>query len=324
MQNDVISWHSVFPDEQPNVVTRDVDVSVCLITYNHEKYIAQALESILMQNINFAIEVLVGEDDSTDGTREICWSFATRYPDKIRLFCRKKAEKLHIAGRMTGRVNALRTSEACRGRYIAFLEGDDFWIDRNKLQQQFDFMESHPEFRICGTRCLDWGPMVSRVFPAYRCGNWLSYRELGRFGGGPHTSTFFIRKSSLCAMPAWTNFVVQRDLAILLTFARLDGGIPILPIVTSVYRNFGTGIWSGATDRVDLVIDFWREFEIHAQSSGDTTGLAFARYNLVYLLRWKSCRVSELGRLWFSVYSILMRPAISIRQLRGKLRDLVQ
>lgn len=106
-------------------------VSVKTITYNHEKFIAQCIEGIMMQKTNFAFEYIIGEDCSTDSTMEIVQEYARRYPDVIRIITAEKN---------VGAVeNDNRTDRACRGKYVAFCEGDDFWTDPYKLQKQVDF-----------------------------------------------------------------------------------------------------------------------------------------------------------------------------------------
>ena len=105
-----------------------IKVSVVMLTYNHEKYIAQAIESVLMQETDFHYEIVIGEDCSTDRTREIVIEYQKKYPDKIRTL-------LH-AKNIGGNANYRQTYSECNGDYIAFLEGDDFWIDRKKLQKQ--------------------------------------------------------------------------------------------------------------------------------------------------------------------------------------------
>jgi glycosyltransferase involved in cell wall biosynthesis len=119
-------------------------VSVFMITYNHERFIAQAIESVLMQQTDFSYELVIGEDCSTDRTRQICKEYQEKYPDKIRLLLAEK--NLGI------RENGLRTLRACRGQYIAFLEGDDYWTTPRKLQMQTDFLDSDPDFALCFTR----------------------------------------------------------------------------------------------------------------------------------------------------------------------------
>jgi glycosyltransferase involved in cell wall biosynthesis len=116
-------------------------VSVRTLTYNHEKYIAQCLEGILMQRTNFPFEVVVGEDCSTDRTQEIVLAYEKKYPDKIRAIT---SERNVGAAR-----NIVRVQQACQGKYHAFCEGDDYWIDPLKLQKQVDFMEAHPDVSLC-------------------------------------------------------------------------------------------------------------------------------------------------------------------------------
>lgn len=116
-----------------------VKLSVILITYNHEKYIARALDSVLMQETDFPFEIVVGEDMSPDQTRQIVKEYKKQYPDKIRLVHREKN-----TGRPT--LNVYETTMACKGEYLAYLEGDDYWTDPHKLQKQVDFLEQHPEY----------------------------------------------------------------------------------------------------------------------------------------------------------------------------------
>lgn len=116
-------------------------VSVCMITYNHEKYIAQAIESVLMQETNFKYELVIGEDCSTDDTRYIVRAYGERYPEQIRLLLPERNQGM-IA-------NFVSTLNVCRGQYIALLEGDDYWTDPLKLQKQVDFLEEHKECVIC-------------------------------------------------------------------------------------------------------------------------------------------------------------------------------
>lgn len=118
-------------------------VSVSITTYNHEKYIAQAVESALNQKVNFSYEIVIGEDCSTDRTRQIVVALKEAHPEKIRLLLHEKN-----LGRW-GKFNFVETLKACQGEYIALLDGDDYWTDPNKLQRQVDFLESHPECSIC-------------------------------------------------------------------------------------------------------------------------------------------------------------------------------
>lgn len=120
-------------------------VSVVIATYNHEKYIRHTLESVLAQKTNFEFEVLVGEDCSSDGTAAIVREYAEKYPDIIVPFIREK--NLGMGGNIVDLV--MRTT----GEYVAFIEGDDYWIDDYKLQKQVDFLDSHPDYIACFGLC---------------------------------------------------------------------------------------------------------------------------------------------------------------------------
>ena len=113
-------------------------VSVCMITYNHEPFIAQAIEGVLMQETDFPIELVIGEDFSTDRTREICEYYASANPGVVRLL-----ERTSNLGMIPNFVDTL---NHCRSIYVALCEGDDFWSDPNKLQMQVQFLEANPSY----------------------------------------------------------------------------------------------------------------------------------------------------------------------------------
>lgn len=115
-------------------------VSVCMVTFNHEKYIREAIESILAQKAYFRIELVIGEDCSLDKTKKICIEYAEKFSTTIRLL---------PSERNLGPIqNYIRTIQACIGRYIAFCEGDDYWTDPLKLQKQIDYLESDTNYGL--------------------------------------------------------------------------------------------------------------------------------------------------------------------------------
>lgn len=121
---------------------KDPKLSVILITYNHEKYVRKALDSILMQETDFPFEIVIGDDCSPDDTKNIIREYRKKHEDKIRIVFREKN-----TGRPT--LNVYETTMKCRGQYLAYLEGDDYWTDPHKLQKQVDFLESHPDYIAC-------------------------------------------------------------------------------------------------------------------------------------------------------------------------------
>jgi glycosyltransferase involved in cell wall biosynthesis len=117
-----------------------------MLAYNIEEFIQEALESVLAQKVDFEIEVVIGDDCSTDSTRDICDQYLKRYPSVIRLV---------TSDRNTGLVgNQMRILEACKGRYLALCDGDDYWTDPRKLQMQIDFLEKNPEYSFTFHDCL--------------------------------------------------------------------------------------------------------------------------------------------------------------------------
>jgi glycosyltransferase involved in cell wall biosynthesis len=124
----------------------DVTVSVHVITYNQKDYIGQALEGVLSQKTIFPIEIIVGDDGSTDGTSEIVQQYVNRYPSVVKPLFHPR--NMGPEG-MPGKNNFLLTLKACKGKYIALLDGDDYWCDDNKLQKQIDFLEGHSDYSIC-------------------------------------------------------------------------------------------------------------------------------------------------------------------------------
>ncbi len=111
-------------------------VSVHMITYNQERFIRRAIDSVLAQKTDFPFELVIGEDCSTDGTRQIVRDYQQKHPEKIRVVTSER--------NVGPKKNFVRTIEACRGKYIAFCEGDDFWHCPDKLQIQADYLEKHP------------------------------------------------------------------------------------------------------------------------------------------------------------------------------------
>src|SRR6266478_192430 len=142
-------------------------VSVMMITYNHQRFIAQALESILAQAVNFDYEIVVGEDCSTDETRNVLMDFYRRYPDRIVPLLRNP--NLGVMGNLEA------TLRECRGQYLALLEGDDYWTSGDKLQRQADFLDSHPDYAVCCHRAQivdDLGASQGSVFPTSPVGSY--------------------------------------------------------------------------------------------------------------------------------------------------------
>lgn len=118
-----------------------IGVSICIFSYNYEKYIALAIQSVLNQRTSFPIEIIIGDDCSTDGTRQIAESYQDMYPDIIHL----SFNGTNIGGTN----NWIKTMNQCKGKYIALLDGDDYFTDKHKLQKQYDCLEFDNNAVLC-------------------------------------------------------------------------------------------------------------------------------------------------------------------------------
>jgi glycosyltransferase involved in cell wall biosynthesis len=128
----------------PNGNNMRKKVSCHVITYNHINYIKQCLDGIIMQKTDFDFEIIIGDDLSTDGTREVVQEYSLRYPDLIKLNLRNQR-----GIGIPGKENFVTTLEMCDGEFVALCDGDDYWTDPLKLQKQIDFLEANKDYSIC-------------------------------------------------------------------------------------------------------------------------------------------------------------------------------
>lgn len=226
----------------------EILVSVCCVTFNHEKYIAQTLEGFLMQKTDFEYEIIIGDDSSTDNTNLIIQSYHHEYPHKIRL--------------VTGEVNVGSIKNQCRifgyakGKYIAMCDGDDYWIDPLKLQKQVDLMERKPHCTICChySRVINDKGIVVYEHSAPRPLQ-FDYEDvlLGR-KEETRTSSMMLRNKlniTRISEQGWYYKVFGSDTFLkLYALARETGKIYVLPEVMSVYRLHTSGAWSMIDPRV--------------------------------------------------------------------------
>jgi len=211
-------------------------LSVMMITYNHERFIAQALESILAQRVNFDYEIVVGEDCSTDRTRDILMGFHRRYPDRIVPLLRDQ--------NVGPTANVEATLAACRGQYLGLLEGDDYWTCEYKLQRQVDFLDTHPEYAICCHRVQildEMGTNQAGVLPPRSPGSY-TLEDLLK-GNFIMTCTVVYRRDPSGQLPSWFRQMKLGDWP-LMALAAQSGKINLMDELMAVYRLHSGGIWS--------------------------------------------------------------------------------
>lgn len=235
-------------------------VSVCIPTYQHVKYIAQCLDSVLRQKTGFPFEIIIGEDDSTDGTRQLCHQYAAQHPDKIRLFLRKEEEKISINGKKTGRYNIIQNFKEAKGKYIAMLDGDDYWCDDYKLQKQVEFLEAHPDYAICfhptyknrnGVEENFIGP-----FKNWKAQRSLTITDLAEGEFFILTCSCMFRNGMYASLPDWFWQIPFIDYALHVWNAQF-GKVGFLPDRMAFYRMHDESMWSTKSEdyRVRLMID---------------------------------------------------------------------
>jgi len=224
-------------------------VSVLMPTYNHAPYIAQAIEGTLMQKTNFDFEILIGEDDSADGTRELCQEYTAKCPDKIRLFLNDRKNVVYINGRPTGRWNFINLLKNSNGKYIAICEGDDFWTNPYKLQKQVDFLEANPEYAISFHNAIVefYDPYKKEMLYSDFCWNRIEWsrdiytiQDLIASPLCPTASVVFKRPKDFI-IPDWYLKVPSGDMALLMLVCD-DFKIKYFNENWSVYRKHKGGI----------------------------------------------------------------------------------
>jgi glycosyltransferase involved in cell wall biosynthesis len=217
-----------------------------MITYNHEPFIAQAIESALSQQTNFAFEIVVGEDCSTDRTRAILLEYQARFPDTIRLLLPERNLGMHR--------NLVETLQACTGQYIALLEGDDYWSTPHKLQKQADLLDRRPDCAICfhGTRMLHQdGSRPPWNYPQWHQKPIATLEDL-LHRNFMQTCSVMFRRGLIQRIPDWFYQLKLADWTLHVLNAQ-HGAIAYIDEVMSVYRLHDSGVWSTQTRATNLL-----------------------------------------------------------------------
>jgi len=211
--------------------------SVAIFAYNHAKFVEEAIASVLAQQTDFDFEVVIGEDCSTDGTRAIVRRYRDKFPNRIRLLLNET--NLGDFG------NFAHTVSACRGEYMAILDGDDYWTCSQKLQRQVDFLDAHPDYSICfHNAMMIWddgshpptlhSPPTRR--PTYDLEELLVHDFIS-------TGSVVVRRGLVKTFPDWWWRAPFFDWPFLVLHA-MHGKIGYLDECWSTYRQHPAGIYS--------------------------------------------------------------------------------
>jgi len=221
----------------------DFLVTVVCFAYNHEEYIRDALDNFAAQKTNFKFKVIVHDDASTDNTPKIIQEYAEKYPGLFFPILQKENQYKTNPG-------FIRTfiQPQLEGKYFAICEGDDYWCDPNKLQEQFDFMEQHPDYVACVHNTLKFDCRNNKAAPFYKNGKSRDIKledVVWKGGAAFHLSSLFGKKEYFL-VPDEIKLVGSGDYsrAIYLT---LSGKVRFLNKTMSVYRYFSNGSWTAKT-----------------------------------------------------------------------------
>jgi glycosyltransferase involved in cell wall biosynthesis len=229
-------------------------VSVLVTTYNQAPWVAQALESVIDQATSFDFEIIVGDDESSDGTRSIAERFAATHRSRVRI--------LPPAPRAGMHANFARCLRDARGEYAAVLNGDDYWLSPHKMQMQAEALDSHPDWSMCfhpvRTIGEDGRTLLERAGPENRPA--FGTRDLLRSDIVPTCSTMF-RRHLLGEPPAWAETLPMGDWTTWLLLSQ-QGALGYLPATLAAYRVRSGGAWSGMAEMERLRAEI--RFLMHA------------------------------------------------------------
>jgi glycosyltransferase involved in cell wall biosynthesis len=222
-------------------------VSVRLMTYNHEPFISKAMDSILMQKTNFPIEIVVGDDFSTDQTLSILKEYKDTSYVQINILNRKINDEYWKKRQELGRIyNFVNILQNCKGKYIALLDGDDYWTDEKKLQDQITFLESHEDFVMCFNNvCLaDLNDRIVKKVLLNYSKDEFDHEELVTKISPPTLTTVF-RKNALPQIFPDSFFKVANADMFLKALVSLNGKTKFINKVTAIKCLHSGGVNAG-------------------------------------------------------------------------------
>ncbi len=226
-------------------------VSVCMITYNHEKFIAEAIEGVLMQETSFEYELIIANDNSPDNTYVVVKKYIDSHPKGYRIKYFKHEKNI---GMMP---NALFVLDKCKGTYIANCEGDDYWTDTYKLQKQVDFLEANPDFSICSTNAYMIYEQNSFQIDFNNVIFDKSVKSHEIYGnqflkGNCITTLTTVYRNNIKLYPEWLHKVPIGDWCLHILNSQY-GRIWFMEDITAVYRTHSGGVFSQKSQKQQLL-----------------------------------------------------------------------
>ena len=223
---------------------KNIMVSISCLTYNQEKFVADALDSFIMQKVDFEYEILIHDDASTDKTADIIRTYEERYPHLINVIY--QSENTYSKGAKICEFNQFRA----RGKYIAICEGDDYWTDPYKLQKQVEYMESHPSCSLCvhaGYKVNENKELQKKHVRPNIGDKEFSIHEIISSGGRLFvTNSVLYRTDLVLTRPRFFELSPVGDYPLMILLA-LQGSVYYIDTYMSAYRVGVEGSWSERT-----------------------------------------------------------------------------
>lgn len=237
--------------DMPEPIRNCPRVSVILVTYNHEAFIAQALDSVLSQSTDFPYEIIITDDCSTDRTVEIVEAAAASAPDRIRL--------VRSAVNTNTNIVSMRAIDMAQGEFVALLDGDDFWTSPDKLSKQMTFLDEHPNCAMCFHDVIMVDSAGRNIAPSYRAkmrGTIAEYDDIVRSNFIPGPSPM-IRRSCIAPQPSWLVDAEFGDWPLYLLAAE-RGAIGFLDEILAAHRIHADGYWNamGEERQIEECVQF--------------------------------------------------------------------
>jgi glycosyltransferase involved in cell wall biosynthesis len=274
---------------EPVLTSNCVKISIVITSYNHERYIGQCLSRVLAQKGNFEMEIILGDDCSTDGTGQILEEYQKKYPKIIR--------KLQSEKNLGITKNLKRSLDACTGDYIAICEGDDYWISDEKVQMQIQLLETHPEYSMCFSTLTLYYQEEQRYilfsdqvnFPR----NELTIEDLIKNNYIGNFSCCMYRASIVRKLPASLFQMFTVDWMFNMACSEM-GRVGFIRKSLSVYRKHAKGAWAGKSDvdQVSELIELAKDYNQYFQYRYND----LFQKNLAGLANWIAARNSKAGQ----------------------------
>lgn len=311
-------------------------VSICCLTYNHEKYIRQCLDGFLKQKTNFKYEVIIHDDASTDGTPKIIKEYKERYPEIIKPIYQHINQ--HNLGKNLCEIYREFLYPLVSGAYIAYCEGDDYWLSEDKLEKQVVELENNPKCHMCLHRVRtvsENGRKLANTYPgADLKGGIISSRSFLKGltdGNFFHTSSFLCRyddiKKTINPMPEYYKYSYSEDVPLLLFFGYL-GDNYYIDEEMSCYRRCSKGSWSeGQKENKNRVIASKEEIIQLYEAYNEYTHFEYADI-CEHWINSEKVRIAEIKKDYVELvkpqYSIFMKDRSFKFIMKCRLMSIVQ